>query len=219
MIWTRQAPFPSHTYRAVLQLSHALDENKLPLALSHGWRTILSLACSTPGQRGLAGSSLLALGQPHRAGGWEWQQQGGLWAADPLWAGTEPHRSGSAGTKWGQTAPAEMMALSVVRGNCSRLGLKGRELLSAVGGSECLAVRGYLWKGWPALAGARIQAHSHPVGQWHCWAAAEVIQRGCFDTHLVSYTCGTIHVVGCQESGSAKKLLLINAISHFLHSV
>lgn len=70
MIWTRQAPFPSRTYRAVLQLSHALGENELPLALSLGGRSILSLACSSRGR-------------------WEGQQPGVPRAADPPWAGTE----------------------------------------------------------------------------------------------------------------------------------
>lgn len=130
MIWTRQAPFPPHTYRAVLQLSHALGVNKLRLALSFGWRAVLSLACSSRRQR--LGQQLPAgtRAAPQR-GGREWQQQEVLWAADPVWAGTESHRFGSAGTKWGQTAPAEMMAPLVVQGNCSRLGLKGSELLPA----------------------------------------------------------------------------------------
>lgn len=43
-------------------------------------------------------------GSPTVWGGWEWQQQEVLWAADPVWAGTKSHRSGSADTKWGQTA-------------------------------------------------------------------------------------------------------------------
>lgn len=209
MIWTRQAPFPSHTYRAVLQLPHALGENKLPLALSFSWRTVLSLARS----------SLLALGQPHGVGGWEWQQPEVLWAADPVWAGTKSHRSGSAGTKWGQTVRCSCWNDGSA-GGAGKLLQVGFKREWTVGRSECLAVRGYLWKGRPLLAGARIQAHPHRVGQWHCWAAAAVvIHRVCFETHLVSYTCGTIHGMDCQESESAKMLPLINAISHFLHSI
>lgn len=59
MAQTRQAPFPSHTYCAVLQLSHASGEQKLPPVFSSGRRVIASLPeweCS-------------AVGQPHSVGG------------------------------------------------------------------------------------------------------------------------------------------------------
>lgn len=82
MIRTCQAPFPSHTYRAVLQLSHALGEKKLPLAFSFGWRTILSLPPSSPctgrlGRQLRAGTGAA----PWRGGGRELRQQEILLAA------------------------------------------------------------------------------------------------------------------------------------------
>lgn len=102
-------------------------------------------------------------------------------------------------------APAEMIAPLVVEENCTRMELKASELLAAAGRNESLVGRGYLWKGRPPLAGARIRSHSCRVGKRHCWTTAVVIYRACFHTAPhVSYTYGTMHG-DCQGNESTTK--------------
>lgn len=162
---------------------------------------------------GLGRQLLLALGQPHtvRAGMRMAKSALGCWAAVSRDKTTQVwvcrHSMGSNRSRWNDAGGA---------GKLLQAGFKGRELLSAVGRSS--AVRGHLWKDRILPAGTRVRAHPHPVGQWHCRAAAVVI-HSVLCTHLVSHTCGTIHVMHCQESESARNLPLINAISHFLHSI
>lgn len=210
MIWTCQAPFPSHTYRAVLQLSHALGEKKHPLAFSFDWRTILSLPPSSP-CTGRLGRQL-----PAGTGAAPWRGGGtrSPTAKNPLGCRLTRCRRGQEHKGLGlQTlngvklyaAPAEMIAPLVVEENCTRLDLKASELLTAAGRNESLVGRGYLWKGRPPLAGARIRSHSCRVGKRHCWTTAVVIHRVCFHTAPhVPYTYGTM-CGDCQGNESTTK--------------
>ena len=131
MIRTRQAPFPSHTYRAVLQLPRALGEKKLPLAFSFSRRAVLSLplssACSTT-------APCWGRGSPAAWGGeTTCSKKCFLLPLDPMSAGARARArargSWSADTKWGQAVgcSAEMIAPLVVEGNCFRLDLKARK--------------------------------------------------------------------------------------------
>lgn len=101
-----------------------------------------------PAQGGLAGSSVLAQGQPRGVGGTRAPA-----ARNPLGCRLTRCRRGQEHKGLGlQTlngvklyaAPAEMIAPLVVEENCTRMELKASELLAAAGRNESLVGRGYL---------------------------------------------------------------------------
>lgn len=203
MIQTRQAPFPFHTYRAVLQLSHALGEKKLSLTFSASWRTILSLHPSSP-CTGMLGQQFPNVG----AAPWCRGDVSGCskicsqLLLDPMSSGTRAQASGFADTKQGQAICCSCWNDCSFGGGGKllQLGFKSEAGPYAVGRGECLASRGFLWTGWPPLAGARIWSHFCHMSQRHCWTTAVVICRQWFTTvSHVPYTYGTTHA-DCQES-------------------
>lgn len=162
-----------------------------------GWEWASS--CSQLGREKYFISRLQLSGQMRRAAA---RSAPGCW---PTVGRDRTHSSGSAGTKRGQSAPAAMMALLVAQGNCSGLGSKGSEP-SVVPEVTCERADS------PVPAGARLQAH--PI------LSSCSSNSGCA---FILTSCPTPVAPStpwvAKRLNRPKKLPLINAISHFLHSI